>query len=116
MVEKYRAVIDRNQPRSSTILSDDLDLIVGRIVFGGSGHLYGRGIEEDKRALFYPFERIDRPDAKTLRGGIVILHSLQDMMLPAEHSERFVAKAREVFKGKPGGDRISDAQGRGSWV
>ncbi|OQD69117.1 hypothetical protein PENPOL_c002G00354 [Penicillium polonicum] len=69
---------------------------------------YNRDTEEDpRRELRYPFERLDQPGAQLPRGGISLLHGIQDSVVPVDGSEKFVAKAREIFKGKPGGDKIS---------
>jgi fermentation-respiration switch protein FrsA (DUF1100 family) len=80
--------------------------MVAAIYYGSLGQFYEYGAEDAPRELRYPLKRLDQPDVKIPRGGIAILHGLQDAIVPVEQSEKFVAKAREVMKGKPGGDKI----------
>lgn len=58
------------------------------------------------RDRLYQLSRLDKPDAKLPRGGLVILHGLEDDVVLVEASERFVNKARDVLKGKQGGDKV----------
>jgi pimeloyl-ACP methyl ester carboxylesterase len=80
--------------------------MVAAIYYGALGQFYEDGADGSPRELRYPLEWFDRPDVKIPRGGIAILHGLQDAVVPVEQSEKFVEKAREVMKGKPGGDKI----------
>ncbi|RLL96980.1 hypothetical protein CFD26_106778 [Aspergillus turcosus] len=105
-VDDYLAKMDRSVIRSSALLPDQFDLMVAAVYYGGLGQFYEYGAEGSPRELRYPLEWLDRPEAKIPRGGIAIMHGLQDAIVPVEQSERFVVKAREVMKGKPGGDRI----------
>ena len=83
-----------------------LDLMLGAIQNGQFINLYERGTGGADRALRYPFEKLDQPEVKIPAGGIAIIHGQQDDIVPPEGSERFVAKAREVTQGRPGGDKI----------
>ncbi|RHZ52471.1 hypothetical protein CDV55_100351 [Aspergillus turcosus] len=105
-VDDYLAKMDRSVIRSSALLPDRFDLMVAAVYYGGLGQFYEYCAEDSPRELRYPLEWLDRPEAKIPRGGIAILHGLQDAIVPVEQSEKFVAKAREVMKGKPGGDKI----------
>jgi acetyl esterase/lipase len=105
-VDDYLAQMDRSAIRSSAFLLDRFDLMVAAIYYGSLGQFYEYGAEDAPRELRYPLKRLDQPDVKIPRGGIAILHGLQDAIVPVEQSEKFVAKAREVMKGKPGGDKI----------
>lgn len=68
---------------------------------------YDRNTEADpRRGLRYPLERLDQPGVEIPIGGISILHGIQDSVVPVDGSEKFVTKARETFKGQPGGDKI----------
>lgn len=58
------------------------------------------------RDRLYQLSRLDKPDAKLPRGGLVILHGLEDDVVLVEASERFVNKARDALKGKQGGDKV----------
>ncbi|EAW20314.1 uncharacterized protein NFIA_099490 [Aspergillus fischeri NRRL 181] len=105
-VDDYLAQMDRSAIRSSALLPDRFDLMVAAIYYGGLGQFYEYGAEDSPREPRYPLEWLDRPGVKIPRGGIAILHGLQDALVPVQQSEKFVAKARGVMKGKPGGDRI----------
>ncbi|GFF26437.1 probable carboxylesterase 6 [Aspergillus udagawae] len=105
-VEDYLAQMDRSAIRSSAFLPDRFDLMVAAIYYGALGQFYEDGAEGSPRELRYPLEWLDRPDVKIPRGGIAILHGLQDAVVPVEQSEKFVEKAREVMKGRPGGDKV----------
>ncbi|KAH1493747.1 hypothetical protein KXV92_006954 [Aspergillus fumigatus] len=105
-VDDYLAQMDRRAIRSSALLPDRFDLMLAAIYYGGLGQFYDYGAEDSPREARYPLEWLDRPDVKIPRGGIAILHGMQDAIVPVEQSEKFVAKAREVMKGKPGGDKI----------
>jgi acetyl esterase/lipase len=105
-VDDYLARMDRSAIRSSALVPDRFDLMVAAIYYGGLGRFYEYGARGSPRDLRYPLEWLDRPDVKIPRGGIAIVHGLQDAVVPVEQSEKFVAKAREVIKGKPGGDKI----------
>lgn len=100
---KKRAIV------SSAFPPDRLDLMVGAIQHGHLTALYDRGTESEtkaRRELRYPMERLDQPDAKIPRGGIAVLHGVQDDVVPPVISQDFVDKARSVMKGKSGGDKI----------
>jgi acetyl esterase/lipase len=49
--------------------------------------------------------RLDHPDQKLPRGGISIIHGIDDDIVPPEASVRFVTKARAVFNGR-GGEKV----------
>ncbi|KAL1879040.1 hypothetical protein Plec18167_004337 [Paecilomyces lecythidis] len=68
---------------------------------------YERGAENSPRKddLFL-IERLEKEGAKLPRGGIVILHGSEDSVVPVRGSEKFIAKAKEVMKGKQGGDKL----------
>lgn len=102
-VDDYLAQMDRRAIRSSALLPDRFDLMLAAIYYGGLGQFYDYGAEDSPREARYPLEWLDRPDVKIPRGGIAILHGMQDAIVPVEQSQKFVAKAREVMKGKPGG-------------
>ncbi|OJJ48723.1 hypothetical protein ASPZODRAFT_130840 [Penicilliopsis zonata CBS 506.65] len=112
VVRKYLAAVeDGSSPViSSAMLPTRIDLMIGLFTHAMyKEEVYERGIEgsgSPRREVRYPFERLDQPGVKVPRGGIVILHGRQDSVVPIGGSERFVTKARKVFAGQPGGDRI----------
>lgn len=59
-----------------------------------------------QRDILFQIERLEKEGAKLPRGGICILHGTEDPIVPVRGSERFIAKAREVMKGKQGGDKL----------
>lgn len=54
----------------------------------------------------YQLQRLKKPETRLPRGGLVIVHGLQDTLMPAQLSERFVNVARRELKGRQGADRI----------
>jgi acetyl esterase/lipase len=50
--------------------------------------------------------RLDLPNAKLPRGGLVVIHGADDDVVLAKLSERFVNKAIETLKGRQGGDKV----------
>lgn len=92
---------------SSAFPPSRLDLMLGVVQHGTFNALYDRGTEASpRREVRYPMERLQLANATIPRGGITIIHGRQDDVVPPYVSERFVEKAREVVKTKPGGDRI----------
>ena len=84
------------------------------IQHGTLGEIYRRGTEpeevqdqrENKRGMWFPFERLEEPDVAIPRGGISILHGREDTVVPLHNSEDFIARAREVTKGQPGNEGL----------
>lgn len=106
-IEDHLASMKEDAIVSSAFPPDRLDLLCGAIQHGSFTALYDRGTEKSpRRELRYPMERLDLADVKIPRGGIAIIHGLQDDVVPPEISKDFVAKARGVMKGKSGGDKI----------
>ncbi|KAF9894513.1 hypothetical protein FE257_006397 [Aspergillus nanangensis] len=106
-VGDFLAQIQPGTVRSSAAIPDRFDLMIAAIYFGNMTALYERGVEEaSKRALRYPIEYFDQADAKLPVGGVSILQGIEDEIVPMDGPEKFVAKAREVMRGKPGGDKI----------
>lgn len=58
------------------------------------------------RERLYQLQRLEQPETKLPPGGLVILHGVQDPMVPAKLSERFVHVAREKLSGRQGADKI----------
>ncbi|KAK1140045.1 hypothetical protein N8T08_010955 [Aspergillus melleus] len=54
----------------------------------------------------FQLARLEKPDARLPRGGLVIFHGVDDESVPHQASIRFVERAREVLQDKQGGDRI----------
>ncbi|KFH41066.1 isoprenylcysteine alpha-carbonyl methylesterase ICMEL2-like protein [Hapsidospora chrysogenum ATCC 11550] len=94
---------ESGNPVSSTSDPARLGFAVGLIEHGKMGRLFARGNPRDD---LYPMKSIEKPGARIPRGGLAIVHGKQDSVVPASDTERFVARAREVFKGAPGGDKI----------
>ncbi|KAL4899926.1 hypothetical protein BDW74DRAFT_162707, partial [Aspergillus multicolor] len=95
-------------PVSSLIQNDWLGVMCAAIEHGRLGKWYARGSEGSGRQdLLYPPRRLEKPDASIPVGGITVIHGEQDSVVPASHPVPFVERAREVFKGKPGGDKIA---------
>ncbi|KAI7973147.1 hypothetical protein EIK77_004424 [Talaromyces pinophilus] len=58
------------------------------------------------RDRLYQLARLEKPDARLPRGGLVILHGVDDDIVLAKASERFVEKAKDALKGRQGADKI----------
>ncbi|KAH8705252.1 Alpha/Beta hydrolase protein [Talaromyces proteolyticus] len=54
----------------------------------------------------FQLQRLDQPDIKLPKGGIVIVHGEQDDIVAVESSHRFINKVRERFHGQPGEDKV----------
>ncbi|KAE8350154.1 Alpha/Beta hydrolase protein [Aspergillus coremiiformis] len=107
LIDETIAQLKPGAIRSSALLPDRFDLMVAVLQYGRLAQLYERGIENSpRRDIRYPLEKLDQPNAKIPCGGIAIIQGLQDDIVPAEGNEKFVQKAREIMKGKPGADKI----------
>ncbi|KAL4978839.1 Alpha/Beta hydrolase protein [Aspergillus desertorum] len=95
-------------PVSSLVAPEYVPVMCAAIQYGRLGEWYARGSEEsERRNLLYPVRRLAEPEVQIPVGGITIIQGKQDSVVPAHHSVPFVERAREVLKGKRGGDKIS---------
>ncbi|KAL4940567.1 hypothetical protein BDV06DRAFT_18297 [Aspergillus oleicola] len=98
-------------PISSAVEPQYLPLMLAAIEYGRIGPWYTRGSvgEEAQERLdwLFPGRRLEKEGVKVPRGGITIIQGRQDSVVPAHHSEPFVKRAKEVFAGQAGGDKIS---------
>ncbi|KAL4915685.1 Alpha/Beta hydrolase protein [Aspergillus aurantiobrunneus] len=108
LLEDYLASIAPDVPLSSTVSPSYLPLMLAAVEYGRLGAWYERGAEgSPRRSLLFPIEQLEKPDVQVPRGGITIIQGRQDSVVPPHHSESFVARAREVARGKAGGDKIA---------
>lgn len=98
--------MDPNKPVSSTDTPSYIPLMLAAIEHGILGEWYTRGLEEsssktgtETRRLLFPIQRLDDPGVQIPRGGVYVIQGRQDSVVPAHHSEPFVARAREVAGG-----------------
>lgn len=113
VMDEHIASISEGDVLSSAFPPTRLDLMLGAVQHGTFNAVYDRGTENSpRREVRYPQERLE-VDPKIPRGGIVIVHGKQDDVVPAYVSERFVRSARELTRGRPGGDKIVLALGEG---
>ncbi|CAI7613487.1 unnamed protein product [Penicillium bialowiezense] len=89
---------------SSTMSEKRLQFMLAGVQHGRFSELYGAGAKGDFETR-YPPVRLQKT-GEIPAGGIAIIHGRQDSVVPVEESEKFVAQAREVLKGSPGGDKI----------
>ncbi|CAG8025179.1 unnamed protein product [Penicillium salamii] len=82
-----------------------LGFMLAGVQHGRFKDLYDAGVDGEVEAR-YPSVKLEK-NKEVPAGGITIIHGKQDSVVPVEESEKFVVRAREVLKGKPGGDRIS---------
>ncbi|KAL4805132.1 Alpha/Beta hydrolase protein [Aspergillus unguis] len=106
-VVEERLAEDSTVPVSSAISPKEFPFMLAMVEYGHYGEWYVRGSEGPRQNLLFPERRLEEPDVKVPAGGITIIQGRQDSIVPAHHSEPFVARAREVLKGKPGGDKIA---------
>ncbi|CRG85972.1 hypothetical protein PISL3812_02975 [Talaromyces islandicus] len=72
---------------------------------------YTRGADAVlRRGRLYQLLRLDNPDSRLPPGGLVILHGVDDDLVPIGASERFVDKSRDILKGRQGADRVVFSQ------
>lgn len=106
-IDEYVADIKPGQVSSS-----DLDLqrlqIGAAISANQAGFkFYIRDSESSPtRDRLYQLSRLEKADARLPRGGLVILHGVDDDIVLVKASERFVEKAQDALKGRQGGDKI----------
>lgn len=107
MIDDYLASLP-DKPISSAVSPNYLPLMLAAIEHGRLGEWYARGSEgSPQQRLLYPIRRLEEPGVQIPAGGMTIIQGCQDSVVPAHHSEPFVARAREVFRGQPGGDKVS---------
>ncbi|KAL1968163.1 hypothetical protein VTN77DRAFT_1998 [Rasamsonia byssochlamydoides] len=84
-----------------------LDLFAEVIQYGKFPEFYQRGSENSPhRGRLFLLERLENPETKLPRGGIVIMHGTEDDLVPHAGSEKFIKKARELLKDKQGCDKL----------
>jgi acetyl esterase/lipase len=83
-----------------------LGFMLALVEYGILGELYERGTGGLEREVRYPGVRLESAGVKAPVGGFAIIHGRQDSVVPVEESEVFVKRAREVFKGTPGGEKV----------
>ncbi|KAL5049328.1 hypothetical protein BDW71DRAFT_175675 [Aspergillus fruticulosus] len=95
-------------PVSSLVAPEYIPVMCAAIQYGRLGEWYARESDGSERQnLLYPVRRLEDPGVQIPVGGITIIQGKQDSVVPSHHSVPFVERAREVLKGKRGGDRIS---------
>lgn len=111
--------MDPNKPVSSTDTPSYIPLMLAVIEHGILGEWYTRGLGEsssksgtETRRLLSPIQRLDDPGVQIPRGGVYVIQGRQDSVVPAHHSEPFVARAREVAGGAGGGNTDSQQNGK----
>lgn len=92
--------------------SSDLEVRRARLQFAISCHrrapeFYTRGSEGSPyREKLFQLERLEYPETKLPRGGLVIIHGTDDDDVLAEVSERFMNKAKATLRGKQGAENL----------
>ena len=93
-------------PVSSRTSGEDIVFQLSALEHGHLAELYERGIEHVPREKLYPTVRLEHPDVRIPRGGIAVIHGVQDSVVSLRDVEKFVARAREVTKGLPGNEGV----------
>lgn len=92
--------------------SSDLEVRRARLQFAISCHrrapeFYTRNSEGSPyREKLFQLERLDHPDTKLPRGGLVIIHGTDDDDVLVDVSERFISKAKVALEGKQGAENL----------
>lgn len=92
--------------------SSDLECKRADLSFAISRYRRGRGFyvhdseSSPRRDRLFQLPRLDLPDARLPRGGLVIIHGIDDDAVMPAASERFVNRAKVALKGRPGGDKV----------
>jgi hypothetical protein len=80
--------------------------MLAAVEYGYLGGWYARGSDESCHTeVLYPLKQLANKRVRIPDGGITIIQGLNDTVVPPHHSEPFVARLREVTKGRPGGDK-----------
>jgi acetyl esterase/lipase len=71
-------------------------------------HFYERDADASPlhRDRLFQLRRLEHPETRLPRGGLVILHGRQDSVVPVNLSERFVRVTTEKLRGRQGADKI----------
>ncbi|KAH8703219.1 Alpha/Beta hydrolase protein [Talaromyces proteolyticus] len=106
-IDEYLTNIKPGHVESSDLALQRVDLS-SAITANQRGYgFYIRGSDaSSQRDRLYQLSRLDKADARLPRGGLVILHGVDDDLVPIGASERFVDKARNILKDRQGGDRV----------
>ncbi|KAF7587449.1 hypothetical protein BBP40_007220 [Aspergillus hancockii] len=114
IVDVPESVIDEHVANlePGQVISSDLELRRVSLSTAISQHRRGREFylrdseTSPLRDRLSQLARLDLPDAKLPRGGLVVIHGVDDDVVLAKVSKRFVHKARETMKGRQGGDKV----------
>ncbi|KAE8405507.1 alpha/beta-hydrolase [Aspergillus pseudonomiae] len=107
VIEEYIANI-----KPGDVVSSDPELRRATLGSALSQHRRSRGFylrdseTSPRRNRLSQLARLDLPDTRLPRGGLVILHGIEDDDVLSKVSERFVDKAREVLRGRQGIDKL----------
>ncbi|KAF3390209.1 hypothetical protein F1880_009192 [Penicillium rolfsii] len=102
MVEENLKAAVLGSLKSSVTSQESLTFMLGAIQHGYLSKFYERDAEGVAREVLYPMARLESPDFKIPRGGIVVLHGCQDSVVPLGDVELFVQRANEVLKARSG--------------
>lgn len=99
--ENFKSAVLGTSKSSITSL-ESLTFMLGAIQHGYLAKFYQRDAEGVAPEVLYPMARLEQPDFKIPRGGIVVLHGRQDSVVPLGDVEKFVERANEVLKARSG--------------
>jgi acetyl esterase/lipase len=109
-IEEYIANLKPGYVESSDIALQRVKLSITITMHQRGCGFFFRGASDLPRQRhperLYQLARLDQPDAKLPRGGLVILHGTEDVLVLPEASHRFVNKARSALEGRQGADKV----------
>lgn len=92
---------------SSASPPNRLEFFTAVIHYGKFPEFYKRGSENSPhRSRLFLLQRLEDPETRLPRGGIVIFHGTEDDLVPHAGSEKFVKKASELLKDKQGVNKL----------
>ncbi|KAJ5814993.1 hypothetical protein N7474_006770 [Penicillium riverlandense] len=106
-IDEYIATLQPGACESSDLECKRVDLSSALSQHRRARGFYIRDSESSPhRDRLFQLPRLDQPDARLPRGGLVILHGRDDDDVMPAVSERFAARAKVALKGRPGGDKV----------
>jgi acetyl esterase/lipase len=107
VITEYLRHIKPSDVVSSASPPSRMEFFAAVIQYGKFPEFYKRGSENSpRRSHLFLLQRLEDPDTKFPRGGIVIMHGTEDDLVPPKGSEKFIDKARQLHKGKQGADKL----------
>jgi acetyl esterase/lipase len=104
VIQKY---LEYGEVESSAVPPSRVELSGAIMQYRKGLELYARGFKNSPhRERLFPYQRLEKEQAKLPRGGLVIIHGLDDDDVLAEGSEKFINRARKLLKDRQDVDNV----------